>query len=94
MTLRRPSFVLWLFALTVGSSMVQAPRPRAAPAKPVSQIRRTVDGRPDLQGFWDNSLLTPLERPAALGDRAFFTEPEAADFLSPDRATEDRKSVV
>lgn len=88
MTLRRPSFVLWLFALSVGSSMAQAPRPRAAPARPVSETLRTVDGHPDLQGFWENSTLTPVERPPALGDRAFFTEAEAADFESPARVVE------
>jgi hypothetical protein len=41
---------------------------------------RTADGRPDLQGIWTNSTLTPLERPRELGDKAFFTEQEAADY--------------
>ena len=53
---------------------------------------RTADGHPDLQGFWDNSTLTPVERPQALGGRAFFTEAEAADFLSPARAVERLKT--
>ncbi len=37
---------------------------------------RTPDGQPDLQGLWTNATMTPLERPRALGDKAFFTEAE------------------
>ena len=38
---------------------------------------RTADGRPDLQGLWNNTTLTPLERPRNLAGKEFFTEPEA-----------------
>jgi hypothetical protein len=38
---------------------------------------RTPDGQPDLQGVWTNATITPLERPAALKDKAFLTEAEA-----------------
>lgn len=41
---------------------------------------RTPDGQPDLQGFWTNSTLTPLERPADLAGKEFFTPEEAAAF--------------
>ena len=41
---------------------------------------RTSDGHPDLQGFWTNVTITPLERPNDLAGKAFFTEKEAADF--------------
>jgi hypothetical protein len=41
---------------------------------------RTADGHPDLQGIWNNSTLTPLERPSELRDKAFFTEQEAAEY--------------
>jgi hypothetical protein len=54
----------------------------AAPALP-----RTPDGQPDLQGIWTNLTVTPLERPASLGDKAFFTESEAAEF---ERGTAER----
>jgi len=37
---------------------------------------RTPDGKPDLQGVWTNATITPLERPAALGTKAFLTESE------------------
>ena len=39
-------------------------------------LPRTPDGRPDLQGYWTTQTFTPLERPAHLGDREFFTEDE------------------
>ena len=37
-------------------------------------------GDPDLQGVWSNQTPVPLERPAPLGDKAFFTKEEAAEF--------------
>src|SRR5262249_45689666 len=40
---------------------------------------RTPDGHPDLQGFWTNATITPLERPRELGAKEFFTEEEAAE---------------
>jgi hypothetical protein len=39
---------------------------------------RTPWGHPDLQGIWNNSTTTPLERPVDLGTKAFLTEAEAA----------------
>src|SRR5579862_6257449 len=41
---------------------------------------RTPDGHPDFQGVWTNVTVTPLERPADLKDKAFFTPQEAAAF--------------
>jgi hypothetical protein len=38
---------------------------------------RTSDGQPDLQGFWTNATLTPVERPAALGNKLVLSEAEA-----------------
>jgi hypothetical protein len=39
---------------------------------------RTPDGHPDLQGYWTNATLIPLERPVELGNKEFYTEAEAA----------------
>ena len=36
----------------------------------------TREGHPDLQGYWTNATYTPLERPAALGTKEFYTEAE------------------
>ena len=43
-----------------------------------STVPRTPWGDPDLQGVWDYRSVTPLERPAAFGDREFLTEEEVA----------------
>ena len=42
------------------------------------RMPRTPDGHPDLQGIWTNATITPLERPAALADKATLTDAEAA----------------
>ena len=41
---------------------------------------RTPDGQPDLQGFWTNITITPLQRPASLASKEFFTPAEAAAY--------------
>jgi hypothetical protein len=38
---------------------------------------RTAWGDPDLGGYWLLATYTPLERPAAVADKAFYTEEEA-----------------
>jgi len=43
--------------------------------------------RPDLQGTWNGSTRTPLQRPQQFIDRSAFTPEEAAEYL---RATPDR----
>ena len=47
-----------------------------------SDAPRTPWGAPDLQGVWDRQTLTPFQRPEELGDKAVFTEEEAALFES------------
>jgi hypothetical protein len=42
-------------------------------------VARTPWGDPDLQGLYSNASVTPLERPATLADKAFWTEAEAAE---------------
>jgi hypothetical protein len=41
------------------------------------KLPRTADGRPDLQGYWTNNTVVPLQRPAAYAGRAELTEDEA-----------------
>ena len=51
------------------------------PAEPNrSTPPRTSDGQPDLQGVWNYSTVTPLERPRELAGKEFLTEEEAAAF--------------
>jgi len=56
----------------------------ASAALPSAQLHgpRLPDGHPDLQGVWDNSTLTPLERPADLAGQEFFPPKAAADYES------------
>jgi len=41
---------------------------------------RTPDGQPDLQGIWSFATITPLERPAELAGKEFFTAKEGVDY--------------
>jgi len=41
---------------------------------------RTPDGQPDIQGFWTNVTITPLERPAEFANKPFLTKEEAVEF--------------
>jgi hypothetical protein len=50
-----------------------------APGAKTFTAPRTPDGTPDLQGFWTNATVTPLERPKGLGAKEFYTEQEMAD---------------
>jgi hypothetical protein len=43
-------------------------------------VPRTPDGQPDLQGFWTNDNVTPLERPAEFGNKEVLTSEEAAAY--------------
>src|SRR5262245_20956298 len=40
----------------------------------------TPDCQPDIQGVWTFATITPLERPADLARKAFFTEAEVAAY--------------
>lgn len=56
--------------------------PAVAAAQPASSaemsVPRTPDGRPALQGVWDFSSLTPLQRPADLAGREFLTDEDVS----------------
>jgi hypothetical protein len=58
------------------------------PALAPAQIAppRTPWGHPDLQGTWTNATLTPLQRPAELADKEFFTPEEVTEFAAARRA--------
>jgi hypothetical protein len=65
----------------------------AATAQSKYNPPRTFDGQPDLQGVWTNVTITPLERPANLADKAFFTPAEARQYEKDtiDRNNADRR---
>ena len=50
---------------------------------------RTSYGDPDLQGYWTNRTVLPLERPKALGNKATYTEKELAAYQKREIARKD-----
>ena len=68
-------------ALTVLVAVVLLTSVTAAAQSSASReasIPRTPEGQPDLQGVWDFGSVTPLQRPASLAGKEFWTEEEAA----------------
>lgn len=83
---------------TVLSALLMLAPAHAQTAKAVAKAPktwtalRTPDGHPDLQGYWTNATFTPLERPAELGNKEFFTEREAAAFENQRRLRENSQA--
>jgi hypothetical protein len=72
-------------ALASSQLLGQGSAPISKSAKPTAAKAawtppRTPDGQPDLQGYWTNATYTPLERPAELAGKEFFTPEEAAAY--------------
>ena len=49
------------------------------PALALAQGPRTADGHPDFTGTYDITTLTPVLRPASLGERKALTDEEAKE---------------
>ncbi len=77
MQLRLAGIVWILFVLIAPGSMAPA-SVHAQASTDGTSMPRTPDGRPDLQGVWDFSSLTPLQRPAELAGREFLTDEDVA----------------
>ena len=68
--------VVLLAGVSVAGQAPSSEGKKKAEAK--TSAARTPWGDPDLQGTWSYATLTPLERPAAVEGREFFTREEAA----------------
>src|SRR6187399_1858137 len=53
---------------------------------------RTVDGQPDLQGFWTNATLTPLQRPQGVTSE-FVTREEFEKRIAQRVATDEEQTT-
>ena len=74
-----------------GSAAGQSPaqtKKASAPARG-SKVPRAADGHPDLQGVWNFSTATPLERPSELGGKPVLNDEEAAEFEQQEAAKAD-----
>ena len=69
------------------------PPSRTAGAAGTYSAPRTPWGDPDIQGVWNNATSTPLQRPAAFGEKVVLTEDEAAEFQEEvaENLTRDRR---
>ena len=67
---------------TVAAFLVLAALPTLVGGQTASTAPRTAWGAPDLNGVWDYSTLTPLERPGEFEGREFLTDEEAAEAVS------------
>src|SRR4026209_840425 len=87
--LRNSSLVFVLVALSLADARAGQQPAAKGPAGWV--VPRTADGRPDLEGVWENNSATPLERPRQLADKPRLTDEElesmkrrAATLFGPD----------
>ena len=75
------AFVLVVASLT--QVRVEGQQPAAASARNARAtgwvVPRTADGRPDLEGVWENNSATPLERPRQFADKPRLSDEELAD---------------
>ena len=71
-----------LITVFIISCLLIAPAAWSQAAKTTSTYTppKTPDGRPDLQGVWNNATITTLERSAELAAKEFFTPQEALAF--------------
>jgi hypothetical protein len=80
-TVRLRALGVGLALISAATAVVngQSAAARTKTSRPAASAR-TVDGQPDLQGFWTNDTVTPLERPAEFGNKDILSPEEAAAY--------------
>src|SRR6185503_16356264 len=68
-----------LAALSLSTVVAQSPKARSTNSTGAA-IPRTHEGHPDMQGYWTNDTVTPLERPPEFGEKAVISAEEAAAY--------------
>jgi hypothetical protein len=58
------------------------------------EILRTPEGRPDFQGTWDFRTITPMQRPAELGEKVILSVEEAEEFEAEENIRRDRDNFT
>lgn len=75
--------------VVVGLSEVPVAGQAPAPAANTFKAPRTPWGHPDLQGIWNNTVSTPLERPSRFAGKAFLTDEELAAYTTERQGSRD-----
>ena len=91
--------LLLIIAESASRLLAQAPPSAAAPSvaapsakTPGTWSARTPDGQFDLEGVWDFSTITPLERPSGL-EKQTFTDEEAVAFERDENQRQNRDLI-
>ena len=86
-----PAAVTWLSTMPVAGQARSAGARTSGSSAKTYTAPRTPDGQPDLQGFWSNSTITPLERPKNV-TKEFFTQEEALEAAKKAAAADEEQT--
>jgi hypothetical protein len=91
--MRFPCFVSAAVLVGVLAVGLGAPGAAAGQTAISESAMRTSWGDPNLEGVWNYSTLTPMERPSAFGDKRELTEEEAVAFAAAERQRQNRDLI-
>jgi hypothetical protein len=86
-----PVAATWLSTMAVAGQARSAGARTSGTSAKAYTAPRTPDGQPDLQGFWSNSTITPLERPKNV-TKEFFTQEEALEAAKKAAAADEEQT--